>query len=256
MAQLNATGRARPQGDEDACRSERAGAPPPGRVNSGAAAAVFQGMSRRRRASRELPPDSSVEPGVFYARAEVRDILNGKDSRLIVVAGEVPASRPQAAADYVGCLWELSLALGDDLLILPRMSWAGAPQGSLAGGDEDFLRAARGLMRELSWRGIPVACEWRDPATSLYLEDTIALTSLRGEAFREDLSALPGKLPMPLGVRIPSCPDQRIADLFRTAAAGTADCHAVLLASTADSYTAKHVRGEFGFLRFAGVFPE
>ena len=66
----------------------------------------------------ELPIDSVVAETVTRARAEVVDILDGRDDRLIVVVGPCSIHDPDAALDYAHRLAEHTSRVSGELRVV------------------------------------------------------------------------------------------------------------------------------------------
>src|SRR5690606_15154777 len=68
----------------------------------------------------ELPVDATVAETVTRSRAEVVDILDGRDDRLIVVVGPCSIHDPDAAMDYAHRLAEHSERVAGELRVVMR----------------------------------------------------------------------------------------------------------------------------------------
>lgn len=69
----------------------------------------------------ELPVSESAEATVAAGRAAVRDILDRKDHRLMVVIGPCSVHDVEAAMDYASRLKALADKVSDTLLIVMRV---------------------------------------------------------------------------------------------------------------------------------------
>src|SRR3954451_5561535 len=68
----------------------------------------------------ELPIDEAVAETVTRSRAEVVDILDGRDDRLIVVVGPCSIHDPEAALDYAHLLAEHTEKVSGELRVVMR----------------------------------------------------------------------------------------------------------------------------------------
>jgi len=69
----------------------------------------------------ELPRGEERSKAVIRGREEVREVLQGKDPRLMVVVGPCSVHDPKAAMEYATKLGALARSLGDELLIVMRV---------------------------------------------------------------------------------------------------------------------------------------
>src|SRR5436189_5720816 len=83
----------------------------------------------------ELPGSDALYEVVVRARATIRDIIAGRDRRLLAVVGPCSIHDPEAALDYAGPLGALAERPPDKLFVVMR-------------GDLDEPRATAG------WKGL------------------------------------------------------------------------------------------------------
>src|SRR5829696_10407142 len=69
----------------------------------------------------ELSLGAERAKAVIKGREEVRDVLQGKDPRLMVVVGPCSVHDPKAAMEYATRLSATARALHDDLLVVMRV---------------------------------------------------------------------------------------------------------------------------------------
>jgi 3-deoxy-7-phosphoheptulonate synthase len=162
----------------------------------------------------ELPITQSAADLVADTRDRIRAILDGEDSRLLVVVGPCSIHDVQAAYEYGQHLLQLRTELADSLEIVmrvyfekPRTSvgWKGLINDPLL--DESFdinlgLRLARKLLLDLSELGLPSATELLDPIIPQYIADVISWTAIgarttESQTHREMASGLS----MPVGFK-------------------------------------------------------
>ena len=135
---------------------------------------------------RESPLTEAGARTVFEARAQVREILQGSDDRLLVIVGPCSIHDVEAAREYAQRLQAVREQLADDLMIVMRVyfekprttvGWKGLINDP--GLDDSFhinqgLRLARGLLIWLSERGLPAGTEFLDLITPQYIADSVS----------------------------------------------------------------------------------
>ncbi|WP_433557973.1 3-deoxy-7-phosphoheptulonate synthase [Pseudonocardia xinjiangensis] len=235
----------------------------------------------------ELPIDSVVAETVTRARAEVVDILDGRDDRLIVVVGPCSIHDPDAALDYAHRLAEHTSRVSGELRVVMRayfekprstVGWKGLINDP--GLDETFdvntgLRTARRLLLDVSALGLPVGCEFLDPITPQFLADTVSWGAIGARTAASQVHRqLCSALSMPVGIKNSTEGDVQVAvDGVRAAAAshvfmginpdglaalittaGNPDCHVILRGgSGGPNYDAASVAAALDRLRAADL---
>jgi len=138
----------------------------------------------------ELPVSESVEQTVARARADVANILDRKDPRLLVVVGPCSIHDTEGAMDYARRLAALAGELKDELLIVMRayfekprttVGWKGLINDPHL--DDTFeiaegLHIARQLLLDIAALGLPLSTEALDPITPQYLQDLISWSAI------------------------------------------------------------------------------
>jgi len=129
----------------------------------------------------ELPTSETAEETVYKARAEVTRILEGKDHRLVVIAGPCSIHDTQAAIEYAKLLKRASEKYSRDLCIIMRVyfekprttvGWKGLINDPHLDGSfkiNDGLRIARRLLLDLAELGIPAGTEFLDMIIPQYM---------------------------------------------------------------------------------------
>jgi 3-deoxy-7-phosphoheptulonate synthase len=137
-----------------------------------------------------VPATARASQTVGRARADVVDVLQGKDKRLLVVVGPCSIHDPVAAMDYAQRLKTLADELADQLLVVMRVyfekprttvGWKGLindPRMDDSFHIEEGLRLARQLLVDLNDMGLPCGTEALDPITPQYLGDLIAWSAI------------------------------------------------------------------------------
>ena len=162
----------------------------------------------------KLPLSARARETVAKGRQAVKDILDGRDTRLLVVVGPCSIHDPQSALEYATRLQALSAELSDSLLVLMRVyfekprtttGWKGLindPHMDDSFRLEEGLHIARRLLVDLAEMGMPVATEALDPISPQYLADlfswaAIGARTTESQTHREMASGLS----MPVGFK-------------------------------------------------------
>ncbi len=122
---------------------------------------------------------------ITNSREQIKNILRGKDPRLMVVVGPCSIHDPKGAIDYAERLATLAAELSDQLFIIMRVyfekprttvGWKGLINDPDMDGSHRIskgLGIARNLLCKMTELGLPVANEMLDPITPEYLADMI-----------------------------------------------------------------------------------
>lgn len=123
---------------------------------------------------------------VNASRTHVKNILRGKDPRLMVVVGPCSIHDPASALDYAGRLARLANELSNQLFIVMRVyfekprttiGWKGLINDPDMNGTHQIskgLGIARRILSEITEQLLPIATEMLDPITPDYLADFIS----------------------------------------------------------------------------------
>src|ERR1700674_1872606 len=137
-----------------------------------------------------LPAGVAAAQTVIDARAAIRDIVSGRDSRLLCIVGPCSIHDPAAALDYAGRLVKLRAQLAERLFIVKRVyfekprttiGWKGLindPHMDETCNMQDGLRIARQLLLEINALGLPTGTELLDPITPQYIADLVSWTAI------------------------------------------------------------------------------
>ena len=162
----------------------------------------------------EFPGSDELYAVVVDARATIRDIIAGRERRLLAVVGPCSIHDPDAALDYARRLATLARRLADKLFVVMRVyfekprttiGWKGLINDPHLNGTHDMqlgLRLARKLLVELTRLGLPAGTELLDPFTPQYLADLISWSAIgarttESQTHREMASGLS----MPVGFK-------------------------------------------------------
>ena len=155
-----------------------------------------------RALKQELEASPAILSHVLDARQTVRDILAGKDQRLLVVIGPCSIHDPAAALDYAARLAALRRELEKELFILMRVyfekprttiGWKGLIYDPHMDGSADIacgLRVARRMLLKINELGLPTATEMLDPIVPQYTADLVQVAVDAMEAARHPHSFL------------------------------------------------------------------
>ncbi|AMX02472.1 3-deoxy-7-phosphoheptulonate synthase [Microbulbifer thermotolerans] len=138
----------------------------------------------------ELPVTDASEATVAAGRAAVRDILDRKDHRLMVVIGPCSVHDVDAAIDYAKRLKKVADQVSDTLLIVMRVyfekprttvGWKGLINDPFLNDTfkiQDGLHIGRKLLLDIAELGLPTATEALDPISPQYLQDLISWSAI------------------------------------------------------------------------------
>ncbi len=155
----------------------------------------------------KFPLSESGSASIFKTRQAIKDILEGRDKRLMVIVGPCSIHDSKSAREYAQRLSVLKTELEKDLLIVMRVyfekprttiGWKGLINDPDL--DESFnidkgLKIARHLLTDLADMDMPVAVEYLDLITPQYISDLIAWGAIgarttESQSHRELASAL------------------------------------------------------------------
>jgi len=139
----------------------------------------------------KFPLSAAAIETVTHARAALRDVIHGRDTRrLVAIVGPCSIHDPVAAVEYAGRLKRVADEFRDDLLILMRsyfekprtvLGWKGLINDPHLDGTCDIaagLEAARGLLLKINELGMPCATEFLDPITPQYVAELVSWTAI------------------------------------------------------------------------------
>ncbi len=165
-------------------------------------------------ARREIPVTLSARRTLLRARGDISAILNGEDDRLVAVVGPCSIHDPVAAIDYAHRLSTLAEEVSDELLVVmrvyvekprTRLGWKGLATDPRLDGSYDLnhgLRVARSLMTQILQLGLPIACEFLDPALANYFDDVVAWGAIGARTVQSQTHRhMASGLAMPVGMK-------------------------------------------------------
>ncbi|GAB6068219.1 3-deoxy-7-phosphoheptulonate synthase AroG [Methylothermus subterraneus] len=236
----------------------------------------------------ELPLTEAAARTTYETRRAIHAILNGEDSRLLVIIGPCSIHDPEAARDYAGRLVRWKESLADELLIVmrvyfekprTRLGWKGLINDPDL--DESFninkgLRLARKLLLDVNELGLPAATEYLDLITPQYISDLIAWGAIGARTTESQVHReLASGLSCPVGfknatdgsvqVAVDAIASARRPHHFLSltkaghsaifATTGNEDCHLILRGGRRPNYDAESVNEAAEALEQAGLPP-
>lgn len=131
---------------------------------------------------------ASIEQQAFIAahRQEIRRILSGKDSRLLLIVGPCSIHDLQGAEEYAGKLKILQQQVTDSFLLIMRtyfekprtvLGWKGLIHDPLLDGSHQMelgLALSRKFLLKLADLKLGAACEFLEPTAAIYNGDLIS----------------------------------------------------------------------------------
>lgn len=137
-----------------------------------------------------LPLSPLLAAQIDSHRHAIRAILDGDDSRLLVVAGPCSLHDPQSAMEYAERLAALAAEVSDQMLIVMRayvekprttVGWKGLAYDPRLDGSDDMaagLTLSRHLMLEMVRQGLPIATELLQPMVAGYFDDLLSWVAI------------------------------------------------------------------------------
>jgi len=237
----------------------------------------------------EIPLDAPQSNAVADARVAIGNIIEGKDDRLIVVAGPCSVHDPEAALDYARRLRAVAATLEQDMLVVMRtyfekprtaLGWKGLindPKLDQSFAINQGLRVARGFLRDVIAVGLPTGMEFLDPISPQFMADMVAWGAIGARTTESQVHrGLASGLSMPVGFKNGTSGDVQIAvDAIRAAAEphrflsvtkqsaaaivvtrGNSQCHVILRGGhSGPNYSEEHVAQASAALQKAGLRP-
>jgi len=133
-----------------------------------------------------FPLSDEAASFVTESREAIKNILQGKDSRMMVIVGPCSIHDPKAALEYAARLADLGRELSDRLLLVMRVyfekprttvGWKGLINDPELNGTHQIskgLGIARQLLCAITDLGLPIAGEMLDTITPQYLADLVS----------------------------------------------------------------------------------
>ena len=137
-----------------------------------------------------LPLSSALATRIQNDRSAIRAVLDGRDSRLLVVVGPCSLHDPIAALEYAERLAKFAPQVSDQLLLVMRayvekprttVGWKGLlydPQLDGSGDVAEGLCLSRKLMLDILETGLPIATELLQPLAATYFDDLLGWAAI------------------------------------------------------------------------------
>ncbi|KPX30454.1 MULTISPECIES: 3-deoxy-7-phosphoheptulonate synthase [Pseudomonas syringae group] len=161
-----------------------------------------------------LPLSVELTEQVAAHRRAIRAILNGDDSRLLIVVGPCSIHDPQSAREYAERLADLAAQVSDQMLLVMRayvekprttVGWKGLAYDPHLDGSDDMasgLALSRQLMRDMLGIGLPVATEILQPMAAGYFDDLLSWVAIGARTTESQIHReMASGLPMPVGFK-------------------------------------------------------
>ncbi len=151
---------------------------------------AFRPLITPRELTNNVPLHPEHAQGIANNRDVIRNILDKKDPRLLIVVGPCSIHDIPAAQDYAQRLRQLAHELQDSLYLVMRVyfekprttvGWKGLlndPQLNNTFNVAEGLHTGRKLLVHLAEMGLPVATEALDPIVPQYLQDLVSWSAI------------------------------------------------------------------------------
>jgi 3-deoxy-7-phosphoheptulonate synthase len=237
----------------------------------------------------ERPITESASDTIFNARNEISALLNGQDTRLLVLVGPCSIHDPKAAREYAALLKTAIAEFSADLRIVMRVyfekprttiGWKGLindPYLDQSYKINDGLRLARHLLMDLAEMGVPTGTEFLDMISPQYLAGLVAWGAIGARTTESQVHRqLVSGISCPVGFKNGTSGNVQIAiDAILSAAhshaflghtkhgqsailmtTGNSDCHIILRGGRGTvNYTAESVADTAAQMEKAGLAP-
>ncbi len=163
---------------------------------------------------RRLPLSAPQHAFIQESRQTVRNILDGKDPRLLLIVGPCSIHDPHSAKEFARLLQSFAKQVASHFFLLmrayfekPRTScgWKGFLYDPLLDGSHAIhlgIEWTRTLLLELSCLQVPMATEFLDPLTAFYYEDLITWGSIGARTSSSQIHRhFASHLNMPIGFK-------------------------------------------------------
>ena len=162
----------------------------------------------------ECPLTYKIAQNIDHIREMAKEIILGKDKRLLVVVGPCSIHDINSALEYASHLQQVSERLSDDLCIVMRtyfekprttLGWRGFLSDPHLDGSHDInlgLKLARKLLLHINDLGLGTATEFLDTIIPHYLADLISWVAMGARTSESQIHReVASGLPMPVGFK-------------------------------------------------------
>ena len=237
----------------------------------------------------EMPVSETASDTIYNARTEISAILNGRDDRLVVLAGPCSIHDTKAAREYAGLLKDATDEFASDLRVVMRVyfekprttiGWKGLINDPHLDGTfkiNDGLRQARHLLLDLAEMGVATGTEFLDMISPQYIAGLVGWGAIGARTTESQVHRqLVSGVSCPVGFKNGTTGDVQIAiDAVLSASyshtflghthhgqsaifvtAGNPDCHIILRGGRSSvNYTADCVAETAAKMEQAGIAP-
>ncbi|MFN6560877.1 MAG: 3-deoxy-7-phosphoheptulonate synthase [Nostoc sp. ChiSLP01] len=162
----------------------------------------------------QLPINNLAAKTVLQGRQAIKDILDGKNSRKLIIVGPCSIHDCKAALEYAEKLKTLAHKVEDKFLVVMRVyfekprttiGWKGLindPDLNDSFNIEKGLLTARNLLLKIAELGLPAATETLDPVTPQYFSDLISWAAIGARTIESQTHReMASGLSMPVGFK-------------------------------------------------------
>ena len=162
----------------------------------------------------DMPLSEAAQRVVVESRDAIRNVLHGRDDRLLVIVGPCSVHDPRAALDYARRLSALNDELKDELLIVMRVyfekprttvGWKGLINDPDIDGSHNIrkgLLLARRVLLGVLDEGVPAATEFLEPTSPQYIADAVSWGAIGARNTESQIHRqLASGLSMPIGFK-------------------------------------------------------
>lgn len=162
----------------------------------------------------DMPLSETAQRVVVESRDAIRDVLHGRDDRLLVIVGPCSVHDPRAALDYAHRLAALNGELKNELLIVMRVyfekprttvGWKGLINDPDIDGSHNIrkgLLLARRVLLGVLDEGVPAATEFLEPTSPQYIADAVSWGAIGARNTESQIHRqLASGLSMPIGFK-------------------------------------------------------
>lgn len=180
-----------------------------------------------------IPIDSGSAEFIFQTRNEIREIMEGKSQKFLVIVGPCSIHDIDAGIEYATRLSTLCRQYHQNLLIVMRVyfekprttvGWKGLiydPDLDNSCQIGKGLRMARQLMHDITLKRVPIACEFLDTITPQYFSEYVSWAAIGARTTESQVHRqLASGLSMPVGFKNGTTGSVKVAMEAILAAAG------------------------------------
>ena len=163
---------------------------------------------------RQLPASGDDLDFINSTRQTIRNILDGKDPRLILITGPCSIHDPASAKEYALRLSALKEEVSEAFFLVMRvyfekprttLGWKGLLYDPFLDGSNDMRKGmlwTRTLLLELAKLRVPVASEFLDPVSPYYFGDLISWACIGARTSSSQIHRqMASGLPMPVAFK-------------------------------------------------------